>query len=102
VAPAHVLDHVLMLLLALLLRPQDQEIHDDEDQDKREQRHHHVVAAAEQRPLGKGRRNEHETPLAAAPGVPQRRLPPQRRPKCARNITTATSIATPRPAAKPP
>ena len=45
VAAAHVLDHLLVLLHPLLLRPQDQEIHDDEDQDERQQRHQHVVAA---------------------------------------------------------
>src|SRR5712692_4959117 len=46
VAPAHVLEHFLMLLLPLLLWAQNQEVHDHEDQDDREQRHQHVAAAA--------------------------------------------------------
>ena len=44
VAAADVLDHLLVRLHPLLLRPDDEEPHDDEDQDERDELQNHVAA----------------------------------------------------------
>src|SRR5262245_3573922 len=75
VAAAQVLDQLLVVLRALLLRPQDQEIHDDEDQDEGQQLHPEV-AAAEWARLGISGRHKH---LSVLCGFWSRaRVPPPR------------------------
>ena len=59
VAAPHVLDHLLMLLHPLLLRPDDQEPHDDENEDERNETvMSEVVAIATEGPLRVSGRNE--------------------------------------------
>src|SRR6185437_13507569 len=81
----------LMLLCALLLRPQDQKIHDDEDQHEGQQLHPHAVAA-ERASLSKRGRHKHPSVLCA---FTPRAIAPRRHrgSKSARTIAAAGPIA---------